>query len=68
MYLFSFWSEKRFALEKEKVILEGERFVGASHICFQFESVIDILLLLFLEYNPSMHKNQYSTVSLSIFS
>lgn len=46
-YLFSFWFAKRFALEKEKVILDGERLVGASHIYFQFETVIDILLLLF---------------------
>lgn len=30
-------------LEKEKAILEGERFVGASQIDFQLEMVIDIL-------------------------
>lgn len=31
------------ALEKEKAILEGDLLVGASQICFQFDTVTDIL-------------------------
>lgn len=35
------------ALGNEYAILEGELLVGASQICFQLETVIDILLIFY---------------------
>jgi hypothetical protein len=55
-YLFSLSAEKRWALEKEKVIFAGDLLVGASHICFQLDTVTDILLYFDIVQSYIFHR------------
>ena len=47
-YLFYLSGWEKGALGNEYAILEQELLVGASHICFQSETVTDILLIFLL--------------------